>query len=105
MPTVTDRKLGMCSVKTVMPLGSLVHRTSSIMYGTIPKLEELTTAPHPSTPESGVKAEPKSIRQRPRCLTAPCLLAENASYYGSGKVSWPEPVRRWGLRRGCLVAL
>jgi len=66
MPTLTDRKPGMCSVKTVMPWACLVDRTSSSMYGTIPKLEEITTAPHPSTPESGVKAEPKSIPKKGR---------------------------------------
>jgi hypothetical protein len=31
IPAVTDRKPGMCSVTTVMPLGSRVKRTSSIM--------------------------------------------------------------------------
>ena len=61
IPAVTDRRPGICSVKTVMPLESLVERTSSIMYCAIQKLAEITTAPHPSTPESGGKVELKLI--------------------------------------------
>ena len=76
----------MCSVKTVMPLGSLVERTSSIMCGTISKLEEITTAPNPSTPESAVKAEPKLIPERAAMLDSALFIGGKCVLFnGSGK--------------------
>src|SRR6266545_737952 len=86
IPAVTDRRPGMCSVKTVMPLGSLVERISSIMNSTIKNRQKLTQLRILACYKPAAKRSPNGRRPGFLWLDSALIIGGKCELFnGSGK--------------------